>query len=153
MVPSLVLGRKNLHPRLLLLGCLILITGCSDNLDSQCADFYTEVTVALDEILAADSEEDRVRLVEGMSAFSDDLKTLEEKVMEKINQKIVTGEIPSDLAPPGTKMKPKLIFDDLTQRKVVALNGFLSRRWEIKVESSILDDMVGLVIGCNNTLR
>ena len=47
---------------ILFLITIIYVAGCSNNLDSQCADFYTNVNEALDRIIVERDKEKRAIL-------------------------------------------------------------------------------------------
>ena len=128
--------------KLLMLLAFMQIVGCSNNLDLECAEFYEEVNNALDVIISTKSEAQKSKHIENLNTFSGEFSSLQMKVERRYEEKMASGKISS-----------KFVFDDLTQRKAVALNGFFDRSGNIKNQPKILVDMFELSIGCNHALR
>ncbi|MEZ5542841.1 MAG: hypothetical protein R3F42_12480 [Pseudomonadota bacterium] len=110
-----------------------LVCGCSANLDAECTDFFGRVNTALDAVAAADSSESRTARLRDLESFSAELESLQQRAAQRLSEKIASGELCSELAPRGTECDERLVFDDLNQRKVVALNGFITRWQELGV--------------------
>ena len=124
---------------------IVYVSGCSSNLDSQCADFYTNINEALDRIIVEGDEEKRAALTNQLKNFEERFISLKTEANKRYKEKLASGELPINLS--------ELPFDDLSQRKTQALNGFADRRWEIENPPKILKEIMGFTLTCNQYLR
>lgn len=124
---------------------MFFISGCSNNLDSQCADFYTDVNVALDRIIIERDKEKRAILISELNNFEERFVPLKAEADKRYKEKLASGDLPISLS--------ELPFDDLSKRKTQALNGFADRRWEIENPPKILKEIMGFTLMCNQFLR
>lgn len=152
-------------PPVLVIIAAILLSGCGENLDAECADLLEDLTDEFEQILAEESRDRRIEMLKNLPQEAEIL-SLERRAKERISEKISSGEIWSTLNPdaPKTPPKPKLVLDELNKRKVLALNGFI-RRWIemgtdtlgdagwLRDEDSALNSISALQSMCNQTLR
>ena len=130
---------------LVILPLVALLPACSNNLDSQCADFYTDVNKTLDKIIYEQDKEKRAMLISELDSFAKTFANLKIEVNKRYEEKLASGEIPIPIG--------KLKIDDLSIRKSRALNGFADRRWKIEPPPKILKEMTGFTLMCNQYLR
>ena len=130
---------------LFILLLVTLLNACSNNLDSQCADFYTNVNEEMDKIIYEKDKEKRAKLISELDSFEETFAYLKIEANKRYEEKLASGELPIPIG--------KLKIDDLSIRKSRALNGFADRRWKIEHPPQILKEMMGFTLMCNQYLR
>ncbi|MCB1682372.1 MAG: hypothetical protein KDI65_10625 [Alphaproteobacteria bacterium] len=142
------------------------LAGCgSRNMDAECAALFEDLSDEFDEIIAEGSAERRIEHLKNLR-LEKDILSLQKRAAKRIDEKIGSGEIWSELNPdaPKNPPKPKLVLDELNKRKIVAMNGFNSRWFKVrddeKYKAGLFKDDDSALMGisklqsmCNQTLR
>lgn len=152
---------------------LILVAGCSANLDAECADQFEHVNDVLGNIASAQNINDLDESVAELDSFSKDVISLRKKARERLNDPDFLGKLCSELAYEGMDCKETVVLDNLNMRKTLALTQFKVLWRKIgamqetdgrfrsdegqlifnRLKSQTLDELLALSFLCNKTLR
>ncbi len=144
----------------------LALSACSKNLDAQCASLFEDMAKEFDSILEEESQDDVVDRLQNLK-HAKRIVALREKAKKRVNKKIGSGEIWTELNPDAgpRPRNQRIVIEGVDRRKAVALNQFNQRWYKIDRsaksdagwlgddEDNPLNAISALRSTCNQTLR